>query len=93
MLALQLTYDATCTIGDERGQKYVELETQLLKVIEDLALDETGIIVPNELVSSFERIDPCMLKKRILILDEKGLLKKTELGYSLTEKGKERLRK
>lgn len=71
--------------------KYVELETQLLKIIEDLALDEKAIMSVDELARSFQGLDPFMLKMQILTLEGKGLVKKTELGYILTEKGKERL--
>ena len=73
--------------------KYVELETQLLKIIEDLALDEKAIMSVDELARSFQGLDPFMLKMQILTLEGKVLVKRTELGYILTEKGKERLQK
>jgi predicted transcriptional regulator len=71
--------------------KYLELEMRLLKIIEDSASDERGIMSVHELVSSLEALDPFTLKMQILTLEGKGLLKKTELGYSLTKKGKERI--
>jgi hypothetical protein len=71
--------------------KYLELEMRLLKIIEDSDSDERGIMSVHELVSSMEALDPFTLKMQILTLEGKGLLKKTELGYSLTKKGKERI--
>ncbi len=47
----------------------------------------------NELISSFESVDPFILRMQILTLEGKGLVKKTKLGYILTEKAKERLQK
>jgi Mn-dependent DtxR family transcriptional regulator len=71
--------------------KYVELERQVLKIIDDSALDGKRIMSVDELASSFEGVDPFMLKMQILTLEGKGLVKKTDRGYILTEKGKERL--
>ena len=71
--------------------KYLDLETQLPKIIEDSALDEKVIMSVDEMISSFEAVDPFMLKTQTITLEGKGLIKKTKIGYILTEKGKERL--
>jgi hypothetical protein len=74
-----------------KNNEYIDLETQLLRIIEDSALDGKGVMSTDELTCSLERRDPFTLRMQILTLEGKGHVKKTELGYILTEKGKERL--
>lgn len=83
--------DTQQTRSKINDNEYIDLETQLLKIIEDSALDEKGLMSADELISSFEGVDPFTLKMQILTLEGKGLVKKTEIGYILTDKGKERL--
>ena len=78
-------------LATNEDNRYLDLETQLQKIIDDSALDEKAIMSVDELARSFQGLDPFMLKMQILTLEGKGLVKKTELGYILTEKGKERL--
>ena len=44
-----------------------------------------------ELICSFQVLDPFTLKMLILTREGKGLIRKTQHGYILTDKGKERL--
>jgi hypothetical protein len=52
--------------------RYLDLETQLLKVIEDSGLDEKVIRSVDGMISSFEAVDPCMLKMQTNTLEGKG---------------------
>ncbi len=63
----------TATNEDNR---YLDLEPQLLKIIEDSALDEKAIMSVDEMISSFEAVDPFMLKTQTITLEGKGLLRR-----------------
>lgn len=71
-----------------------KLEAQLLKILENSVFKGKGSMSVQELVElvgSFQAQDPFTLKMHILTLEGKGLIKKTQQGYILTEKGRERL--
>lgn len=74
--------------------EYIKLEVQLLKIVENSVVKGKGSISVQELaelVGSFQAPDPFTLKMQILTLEGKGLIRKTQHGYILTEKGKRRL--
>lgn len=74
--------------------KYIKLEAQLLKILENSVFKGKGSMSVQELVElvgSFQAQDPFTLKMQILTLEGKGLIRKTQHGFILTEKGKERL--
>ncbi|AFU57472.1 hypothetical protein Ngar_c05290 [Candidatus Nitrososphaera gargensis Ga9.2] len=64
---------------------------QLMKIIEDSYLNGRGIMSVDELISALGSFDSFTLRRQILTLEGKGLVKKSERGYMLTEKGKQKL--
>lgn len=64
-----------------------------MRVIEDSSLNKRGIMSIDELISALGTFDPFILRRQMLTLEGKGLIKKGEHGFILTEKGKERLQR
>ena len=74
--------------------EYIKLEAQLLKIVKNSVVKGKGSMSVQELVElvgSFQALDPFTLKMQILTLEGKGLIRKTQHGYILTEKAKKRL--
>jgi repressor of nif and glnA expression len=80
--------------GTDSYHYYLHIEIQLMKIIADSALGEKEIIMSiDELISALNTFDPFVLRRQILTLEGKGLVKKSECGFILTEKGKKRLQR
>jgi repressor of nif and glnA expression len=80
--------------GTDSYHYYLHIEIQLMKIIADSALGEKEIITSiDELISALNTFDPFILRRQILTLEGKGLVKKSECGFILTEKGKKRLQR
>ncbi|WP_148680851.1 hypothetical protein [Candidatus Nitrososphaera gargensis] len=71
--------------------RFLQIEMQLMKIIEDSYLNGRGIMSVDELISALGSFDSFTLRRQILTLEGKGLVKKSERGYMLTEKGKQKL--
>ncbi len=65
---------------------------QLMKIIEDSYLSGRGIMSVDGLISVLDSFDSFTLRRQILTMEGKGLVKRSEHGYVLTEKGKQKLR-
>lgn len=80
--------------GTDSYHYYLHIEIQLMKIIADSALGEKEIITSiDELISALNTFDPFILRRQILTLEGKGLVKKSECGFILTEKDKKRLQR
>lgn len=71
--------------------RFLQIEMQLMRIIEDSYLNGRGIMSVDELISALGSFDSFTLRRQILTIEGKGFVKKSERGYVVTEKGKQKL--
>lgn len=86
------TYPSQQQKGTGSYSRFLQIEMQLMKIIEDSYLSGRGIMSVDGLISVLDSFDSFTLRRQILTMEGKGLVKRSEHGYVLTEKGKQKLR-